>query len=120
MSRDYTQETKDNEGRKYFYGFDYDVMHPYMLKSFLPHFRPGNILELGRYKGEFTQRLAPHFSDITCVEASDEAVVEAKQRLNGHKVEFHGDVFENVNKRELDLGAVNMAALIYLIDQYGL
>lgn len=30
------------------------------------------------------------------------------------------DVFENVNKRELLLGAVNMAALIYLVDQYGL
>ncbi|HET9744421.1 MAG TPA: M20/M25/M40 family metallo-hydrolase [Chitinophagaceae bacterium] len=30
------------------------------------------------------------------------------------------DVFENVNKRELHLGAVNMAALIYLIDKYGL
>lgn len=30
------------------------------------------------------------------------------------------DIFENVNKRELQLGAVNMAALIYLIDKYGL
>lgn len=30
------------------------------------------------------------------------------------------DVFEAVNKRELDLGAVNMAALIYLVDKYGL
>lgn len=30
------------------------------------------------------------------------------------------DVFENVNKRELLLGAVNMTALIYLIDKYGL
>ena len=30
------------------------------------------------------------------------------------------DVFENVNKRELGLGAINMAALIYLIDKYGL
>ena len=29
------------------------------------------------------------------------------------------DVFENVNKRELHLGAVNIAAIIYLIDQYG-
>jgi hypothetical protein len=29
------------------------------------------------------------------------------------------DVFENVNKRELLLGAVNMAAVVYLIDQYG-
>ncbi len=30
------------------------------------------------------------------------------------------DVFENVNKRELLLGAVNMAALVYLVDKYGL
>ncbi|MBX9732755.1 MAG: M20/M25/M40 family metallo-hydrolase [Chitinophagaceae bacterium] len=30
------------------------------------------------------------------------------------------DVFENVHKRELLLGALNMAALIYLVDQYGL
>ena len=29
------------------------------------------------------------------------------------------DVFENVNKRELELGAASMASLIYLIDQYG-
>jgi carboxypeptidase Q len=30
------------------------------------------------------------------------------------------DVFENVNKRELELGAVNIAAFIYLVDKYGL
>jgi carboxypeptidase Q len=30
------------------------------------------------------------------------------------------DVFENVHKRELELGAINMAALIYLVDKYGL
>lgn len=30
------------------------------------------------------------------------------------------DVFESVNKRELELGAVNMAAFIYLVDKYGL
>ena len=29
------------------------------------------------------------------------------------------DVFENVNKRELLLGAVNIAAFIYLVDQHG-
>jgi hypothetical protein len=29
------------------------------------------------------------------------------------------DVFENVNKRELELGAASMAALIYLIDEHG-
>ena len=30
------------------------------------------------------------------------------------------DVFENVNKRELELGAASMASLMYLIDQHGL
>lgn len=37
--------------------------------------------------------------------------------------DFHhtaNDVFESVNRRELLLGAVNMAILIYLVDQYGL
>lgn len=30
------------------------------------------------------------------------------------------DVFENVSRRELHLGALNMTALIYLVDKYGL
>jgi carboxypeptidase Q len=30
------------------------------------------------------------------------------------------DVFEAVNRRELNFGAINMAALIYLVDRYGL
>lgn len=31
-----------------------------------------------------------------------------------------GDVFENVNMRELKLGAIDMAGLLYLVDKYGL
>ena len=42
--RNYNTELKDNEGRRYFYGFDYDVMHPLMLKTFIPHFKEGNLL----------------------------------------------------------------------------
>ena len=30
------------------------------------------------------------------------------------------DVFENVNKRELELGAAAMTSLVYLIDQHGI
>lgn len=30
------------------------------------------------------------------------------------------DVFANINRRELELGAASMAALIYLVDKYGL
>lgn len=93
-NRDYNKEFKDND-RKYFYGFDIDVMHPYMLKAFTPFFKEGSMLELGSFKGEFTKRLLPHFNDITCVEASDEAVIEAKESL-GDKVQIHNSLFENL------------------------
>jgi SAM-dependent methyltransferase len=93
-NRDYNKEFKDND-RKYFYGFDYDVMHPFMLKAFESFFKEGSMLELGSFKGEFTKRLLPYFNDITCVEASDEAVIEAKERL-GDKVQIHNSLFENV------------------------
>ncbi len=97
MSRDYNQEMKDNSGRKYFYGFDYDVMHPYMLQSFMPHFRTGSVLELGSYKSEFTERLLPHFNDITCIEAADDAVAEAKKRLEGREIDFYHGLFEEIS-----------------------
>jgi 2-polyprenyl-3-methyl-5-hydroxy-6-metoxy-1,4-benzoquinol methylase len=92
--RDYNKESKDNE-RKYFYGFDIDVMHPYMIKSFKPFFGNGNLLELGSFKGEFTKRLVPFFNDITCVEASDEAVMEAKENLRS-SIKIYNELFENV------------------------
>ena len=91
--RDYNKELKDNKGRKYSYGFDFDVMHPFMLKSFIPFFRPGNFLELGSFKGDFTRRFLPHFDDITCVEASDEAIAIAKKEY-GNKVKFINSLFE--------------------------
>jgi 2-polyprenyl-3-methyl-5-hydroxy-6-metoxy-1,4-benzoquinol methylase len=92
--RDYNKEFKDND-RKYFYGFDIDVMHPYMLKAFTPFFKEGSILELGSFKGDFTKRLLPLFNDITCVEASDEAVIDAKESL-GDKVVIHNSMFEDL------------------------
>lgn len=95
LDRDYNKETKDIEGCKYAYRFDFDVMHPLMLKSFLPFFRPGNLLELGSFRGDFTQRLLSHFKDITCVEASDEAIQVAKKRL-GSKIKFINSLFETV------------------------
>jgi 2-polyprenyl-3-methyl-5-hydroxy-6-metoxy-1,4-benzoquinol methylase len=98
LSRDYNKEFKDND-RKYFYGFDIEVMHPYMLKAFLPFFKKGNMLELGSFKGDFTKKLLPHFNDITCVEASDEAVFEAQLSLGGN-VRIYNSLFENLSLPE--------------------
>ncbi|MDO8805328.1 MAG: class I SAM-dependent methyltransferase [Elusimicrobiota bacterium] len=91
-TRDFNKEILDNEGREYFYGFDFDVMHPFMIRSFEPFFRKGSLLELGSFKGDFTKRLLPYSGDITCVEASDAAIGEARKKLGG-KVKFVNSEF---------------------------
>ncbi len=91
--RNYNAEIIDSEGRKYAYGFDFDVMHPYMIQSFQPFFRVGSMLELGSFKGDFTRRLLEHFNDVSCVEASDHALAEARVRL-GDQATFHHALFE--------------------------
>lgn len=98
VSRDYTAEMNDannSAAEKYAYSFDFDVMHPYMIRSFEPFYREGSLLELGSYQGQFTTRFLEHFDDITCVEASSEAVEAAKSRL-GDRVEYVNALFEDV------------------------
>jgi len=94
--RDYNIEINDTSKHKYAYEFDFDVMHPYMIKSFEPFFSKGSLLELGSFKGDFTRRFLSYFDDITCVEASNKAVEEAKSKL-GDKVQFINSLFENVH-----------------------
>jgi 2-polyprenyl-3-methyl-5-hydroxy-6-metoxy-1,4-benzoquinol methylase len=99
IKRDYNKESIDNE-RKYAYSFDLDVMHPFMLKAFEPFFnKSGNFLELGSYNGEFTKRFTKYFNDITCVEASDEAIEDAKIKLPS-TVKFINSLFEEVTLPE--------------------
>jgi 2-polyprenyl-3-methyl-5-hydroxy-6-metoxy-1,4-benzoquinol methylase len=94
IKRNYNQEFKDTKDHKYAYDFDFDVMHDYMIKSFKPFFKSNDVLELGSFKGGFTKKLLPYFSDITCVEASDEAVDYAKKDL-GENIVFYNSLFEN-------------------------
>jgi 2-polyprenyl-3-methyl-5-hydroxy-6-metoxy-1,4-benzoquinol methylase len=94
--RDYNQEIIDNEGRKYAYSFDFDVMHHYMIESFKHHFVKGNCLELGSFKGDFTKRFLSYFDDITCVEASSEAIKIAQAEI-GNKVKYVNSLFEKTN-----------------------
>ena len=91
--RDYNVEIADTNDHKYAYGFDFDVMHPYMIKSFEPFFKNGSLLELGSFKGDFTRRFLPYFDDVTCVEASEVAIDEARTKL-GTKVTFVNSLFE--------------------------
>ena len=93
--RDYNKELKDTSDHRYAYNFDFDVMHHYMIESFKHHFNKGNCLELGSFKGDFTKRLIPYFDDITCVEASNEAIEISKQKLESN-ITYYNSLFENV------------------------
>ncbi len=92
--RDYDVEHRDSTARRYAYGFDFDVMHGFLLRAFEPFFRTGAALELGSFKGDFTERLLAHFDDVTCVEASDVAIAEAQRRLGG-RASFVHSTFES-------------------------
>jgi len=62
-------------------------------------------------------------SDVNPLGPQVGAVVGELRPDSQRYFEYHharNDVLENVNKRELELGAVNMAALVYLVDKYGL
>jgi 2-polyprenyl-3-methyl-5-hydroxy-6-metoxy-1,4-benzoquinol methylase len=95
IERNYNEEIKDTNDHQYAYSFDFDVMHPFMIKSFEPFFNQGSLLELGSFRGDFTRRLQAYFDDITCVEASDIAIKDAKGKVSDN-VNFVNSNFETV------------------------
>lgn len=99
MSRNYNEEIKEENGNTYAYSFDYDVMHPYMIQSFHPFFRKGSALELGCYEGKFTTKISTQFNQVTCIDASEEALTKAKNNLK----EFHNITYINAMFEEADL-----------------
>lgn len=87
-TRDYVGETLDNEHRAYAYSFDYEVMHPLMMRAFSPHFVGQSVLEIGSFEGRFTELLLQRFPRVTCIEASPDAARIARERLDS-KAEIH-------------------------------
>jgi 2-polyprenyl-3-methyl-5-hydroxy-6-metoxy-1,4-benzoquinol methylase len=117
--RNYDTETQDTSDHKYAYGFDFDVMHPFMLRSFSPFLRPGNVLELGSFKGDFTGRLLSVFDDVTCVEASGEALAVARER-HGARVSLVHSRFEDATLPTRYNNVVLTHVLEHLDDRVGL
>ncbi len=95
MNKNFNKKIIDNEERSYFYGFDYDVMHPFMIKSFKPHIIDGSMLELGSYTGQFTKRLLELSNDITCVEGADSAIEQVDKDV-AEQVQIVNASFEEV------------------------
>ena len=117
--RNYDQELRDTADHRYAYGFDFDVMHPFMMRSFEPFFRDGPVLELGSFKGDFTRRFVPLFRDITCVEAAGEALAVARQRF-GERVNWVHSTFESAHLPRRYDNIVLTHVLEHLDDPVGL
>ena len=84
------------------------------LRSWVDLLRPYGVYEIERGGGG---------SDVGPMQRVLGSVVGEYRPDSQRYFDYHhsrGDVLEVVNKRELELGAVNMAALIYLVDKYGL
>jgi len=113
--RNYDNEIRDAPTHKYAYTFDLDVMHPFMLRSFVPFFNKGNLLELGSFKGAFTKLLSTCFRDITCVEASGDAVAAARTLL-GDTVRLVNSTFETVDLNQKFDNVILMHVLEHLDD----
>jgi 2-polyprenyl-3-methyl-5-hydroxy-6-metoxy-1,4-benzoquinol methylase len=90
--RDFDAEIRDAADHQYAYDFDFDVMHRFKIREFEKFFRPGSLLELGSHTGSFTEFLLPYFEDVTCLEASEDAIRQARARF-GDRVQFvHGTI----------------------------
>jgi carboxypeptidase Q len=78
-----------------------ELLYPYGL----------NELEAG-FGGVDISRLKNHYEGITLIGFRP----DSQRYFNFHHSE--NDVFENVNKRELELGSASIASLVYLMDKY--
>ncbi|MDB5776796.1 MAG: methyltransferase type 12 [Herbaspirillum sp.] len=94
MSRNLNQEFQDTEDRLYAYDFDY-IHRDYMLKALSGYFKPGKVLEMGCYHGEFTKKLGSYFDDITVVEGSSDLIDIARENV-GDGVDFILSKFEDL------------------------
>ncbi len=84
-----------------------------LIRPWLDLLRPYGVYEFGKGGGG---------SDTNPLQGAVGAVVGELRPDSQRYFDYHHartDVLENVNKRELELGTVTMAALIYLVDKYG-
>ena len=92
--RNFDLETADTSDHKYAYSFDFDHMHHYMLRTLRIYWKDDAcILELGSYRGDFTEKLLEEFKEIVCIEASEQAASFASERFES-RVEIINSMFE--------------------------
>jgi len=92
-SRNLDFEFRDNESRKYQYGFDLEVRKR-LLSRWLPHLDAGRpSLEMGSFDGSMTSLLLEELSDLEIVEGSAELARLVHERL-GSLTRVNTSLFE--------------------------
>ncbi|HSB94614.1 MAG TPA: M20/M25/M40 family metallo-hydrolase, partial [Flavitalea sp.] len=123
----YAAEAKKNDEKHYFalesdaggftprsFGFSGTDEQLSKLRNYLPLLIPYGVTMINAGGGGAD--VGPLHRELNTPVAGFEP--DSQRYFDIHHAE--NDVLENVNKRELELGAINMAALIYLVDKYGL
>ena len=83
------------------------------VRSWLPLFKPYGVMDMPNGGG------GADIGPLRKYNTFMSSVNPNSQRYFDHH-HAPNDTFENVHKRELELGAVGMTAMIYLVDKYGL
>ena len=96
------------------FGFTLEPARLQKVKDWLPLFIPYGVYEFnagggGADIGPLNKALATPLAGLQ---------PDSQRYFDVHH--SRSDVFEAVNKRELELGAINIAALVYMVDKYGL
>jgi hypothetical protein len=95
------------------FGLEMDSTRRVKVQTWQPLFLPYGVYDFSRAGGG---------SDIGPLKDQGTALIglepDGSRYFDYHHTE--DDVFKNVNRRELQAGAASMAALIYMIDKYGL
>lgn len=133
----FMDEEIDQKGGRYYAETTKNEKHIAAIETdgggFVPHGfsfsgTPEQVAALKSYKEYFTPYWLHYFEnggggvDISFLKNSGAAliglVVDSQRYFDYHH--SAADRFENVNRREMQLGAASLAGLIYLIDKYGL
>jgi len=96
-------------------GFNFDTKEKYLnrILSWKPYFEPYYIhLFEGNGSG----------ADVSLLKGNALVLAGLKTDSQRYFIHHHSemDTFDQINKRELEMGAATMAALVYLTDQLGL
>ena len=95
------------------FGLDGPADRLELMQSFRALLAPYNLRDLeAGYGGVDINKLKEHYPDITLMGFKP----DSQRYFNFHHSE--NDVFEMVNKRELELGAASIAAMVYLMDKH--